>query len=312
MVGVRMLKRRAKRCLHLLGLASGQLPAEDPQLTPFVCNVCGTTNCVPKRRVAREDGHCAKCECYGRLRSMMYALTSRFSPDEPILASMTPRKQIRGIGCSDWGYTALLAEKFDYINTFYDEAPKLDLCDVDWSRWPAGSIDFITCTDVLEHVAPPVDRAFENIFRLLKPGGVAILTVPCSLEPATREHFADLHDWRIDATDDRRRVLINRRRDGTIERYDDLRFHVGIGLTLEFRLFSRRGLIETVERAGLRVANLYDQPISPYALPLCEHEFVLVAEKPGAAVNLPDSRPADPYLVLCEEASSPKWKRRTK
>ena len=179
-----------------------------------------------------------KCQCYGRLRSMMYAVTAHFSPDEIILAPMKPRKDIRGVGCSDWGYTDLLAEKFDYVNTFYDREPQLDLCNVDWSRWPPGSVDFITCTDVLEHVEPPIERAFDNMRRLLKPGGVAILTVPTTLEPATREHFPDLHDWRIE-TEGEQRVVVNRRRDGTIERFDNLCFHGGEGLTLEFRLFSR-------------------------------------------------------------------------
>ncbi len=115
---------------------------------------------------------------------------SPFSPDEIVLARMKPRKDIRGIGCSDWAYTDLLAEKFDYVNTFYDHEPKLDLCNVDWSRWQPHSVDFITCTDVLEHVEPPIERIFENISRLLKPGGVAFITVPTTLEPATRGAFS--------------------------------------------------------------------------------------------------------------------------
>jgi 2-polyprenyl-3-methyl-5-hydroxy-6-metoxy-1,4-benzoquinol methylase len=272
----------------------------DPQWTSFLCNVCGKSNCLPRPRLTREDGHCATCKCYGRLRSMMYALTAQFSPDETILARMKPRKDIRGVGCSDWGYTALLAEKFDYVNTFYDESPQLDLCNVDWSRWAAGSIDFITCTDVLEHVEPPVDKAFENMFRLLKPGGVAILTVPASLQPATREHFHDLHDWRIE-TEGSQRVVVNRRRDGTIDRYDNLCFHGGVGLTLEFRLFSRQGLIGSIERAGLHVANAYDRSIEPYAIPLGEDNFVLVAEKPGATANsLRVPSRVDPYQVLSD------------
>jgi SAM-dependent methyltransferase len=209
---------------------------------------------------------------------MMYAVTAHFSPDEIILASMKPRKDIRGVGCSDWGYVDLLAEKFRYVNTFYDESPKLDLCNVDWSRWKPGSIDFITCTDVLEHVEPPVNRAFENMYRLLKPGGVAIVTAPCSLEPANREHFPDLHKWRIDKVDGQR-VLINRRPDGTVERYGNLCFHGGVGLTLEFRLFSRQGLIESIERAGFRAATIHEKPVAAHAILLNDYNFVLVAQK---------------------------------
>jgi SAM-dependent methyltransferase len=282
MVGVGVLRRPARGCLRLLRRMAEPVPPadlEDPRWTPFLCNVCGLSNYLPLRRLSREDGHCAKCRCYGRLRSMMYAVTAHFSPDEIVLARMKPRKDIRGIGCSDWGYTDLLAEKFDYVNTFYDREPRFDLCKVDWSRWLPGSIDFITCTDVLEHVEPPIEGAFDNMRRLLKPGGVAILTVPTTLEPATREHFHDLHDWRIE-TEGKQRVVVNRRRDGTIDRFDNLCFHGGEGLTLEFRVFSREGLIDSIQNGGLRVAAVYDRPIEAHAISLGPSNFVLVAQKP--------------------------------
>lgn len=46
---------------------------------------------------------------------------------------------------------------------------------------PAGSLDYVTALDVLEHV--PDDTAVVNGFkRLLKPGGLAIVTVPVGME----------------------------------------------------------------------------------------------------------------------------------
>jgi SAM-dependent methyltransferase len=281
MVGIGVLRRPARTCLRLLRRVSETaVPADiiDPVWTPFLCNVCGMSNYLPLRRLTREDGHCAKCRCYGRLRSMIYAVTAHFSPDQIILARTRPRKDIRGLGCSDWGYTELLAEKFDYVNTFYDHEPQLDLCKVDWSRWAPDSFDFITCTDVLEHVEPPIEGTFDNMRRLLKPGGVAILTVPTTMEPATREHFHDLHDWRIE-TEGKQRVVVNRRRDGAIDRFDNLCFHGGVGLTLEFRIFSRQGLIDSVQNAGLRVAAIHDTPIEAHGISLSAGNFVLVAQK---------------------------------
>lgn len=45
---------------------------------------------------------------------------------------------------------------------------------------PDGSLDFVTALDMLEHT--PDDRAVANGFhRLLKPGGVALVTVPASM-----------------------------------------------------------------------------------------------------------------------------------
>jgi SAM-dependent methyltransferase len=282
MVGIRVFRRPARTCLRILRRVSETaVPSEviDPVWTPFLCNVCGMSNYLARRRLSREDGHCTKCKCYGRLRSMMYAVTAHFSSDEIVLARMKPRKDIRGLGCSDWGYVRLLTEKFDYVNSFYDRRPQLDLCDVDWARWAPDSFDFITCTDVLEHVAPPVERTFENMRRLLKPGGVAILTVPTSLDPATREHFPGLHDWHIEK-EGKQRVVVNRRRDGTIERFDNLCFHGGEGMTLEFRLFSRQGLIDSLRDAGLRIAAIYDKSLDAHAITLSANNFVLVAERP--------------------------------
>ena len=41
----------------------------------------------------------------------------------------------------------------------------------------AGSFDFVLCTEVLEHVPDP-HRAYEEIARVLKPGGHALITTP--------------------------------------------------------------------------------------------------------------------------------------
>ncbi|MGO9108817.1 MAG: methyltransferase domain-containing protein [Thermoguttaceae bacterium] len=281
-----IIKRPVKKCLQMIAQARELMQparAGGPARVPFLCNVCGTANMLPQARLTREDGHCSSCQCYGRLRSMVYALTSQFSPQQPVLKWMAARKDIRGLGCSDWGYTGLLAKKFDYVNAFYDREPQLDLCNVDWRRWDPASFDFITCTDVLEHVEPPVQRAFDNMHRLLKPGGVAILTVPTTLDPINREHFPALTEWSIE-TQNSQRVLINRRDDGVVERFDNLCWHGGEGMTLEFRVFSREGLIDNVEKAGLRVAQILDRSIPRFAVSLCPNNLVLLAEKPASAV----------------------------
>jgi anaerobic magnesium-protoporphyrin IX monomethyl ester cyclase len=250
----------------------------------FVCNVCGAENQLPASRLVREDGHCKRCGCYTRLRAMIHALSTQLL-GEPVLAHAPRHKEIRGVGCSDWGYVRYLAGKFDYVNTYYNHRPRLDLRAVDWQRYPPGSLHFIICGDVLEHVAPPLEKALENLFKLLRPGGLAIITVPSSLAPATREHFADLQDWRVEKKGPDR-VLVNRRSDGTVERFENLCFHGGKGETLEFRLFSRQGLLDSIRKAGFEVAAIHDQPAPEYGITLDAHDFVLVARKPVAAVQL--------------------------
>ena len=73
-------------------------------------------------------------------------------------------KAIRGLGMSDKEcYNGLLAEKFDYTNTFYDREPRLDFTESHPEL--AGQYDFILSADVLEHIAPPVQRALEETRR---------------------------------------------------------------------------------------------------------------------------------------------------
>lgn len=50
-----------------------------------------------------------------------------------------------------------------------------------------NSFDLIMCTHVLEHI-PDDRKAMRELYRVLKPGGIAFLNVPMSNEPATLEN----------------------------------------------------------------------------------------------------------------------------
>ncbi len=56
-----------------------------------------------------------------------------------------------------------------------------------------ASFDTIICCDVLEHV-PDDAGAFREIFRVLRPGGIAILTVPQMDSPATTDEDSSVAD----------------------------------------------------------------------------------------------------------------------
>lgn len=66
----------------------------------------------------------------------------------------------------------------------------------------------------------------------------------------TREHFPFLHDWRLSSGEFGERRLFNKRSDGTVESFHNLVFHGGEGLTLEMRLFTKRGIEDNLKAAG--------------------------------------------------------------
>ena len=149
-------------------------------------------------------------------------------------------------------YAGRLADKFDYTNTFYDREPRFDSSRRDEAMW--GQYDFILSADVLEHVGPPVGVTLEQLCRMLKPHGFLGVTIYCAPADRMREHFPELHEYRVVPLGGSQ-VLINRRTDGSLEIRDDLIFHGGSGATLEMREFGATALREKLCAAGFREAE---------------------------------------------------------
>lgn len=160
-------------------------------------------------------------------------------------------------------YAKILAEKFDYINSFYHQEPLLDVTKPD-TKW-LNQFDFVTSSDVMEHVAPPVDTAFAALRTLLKPNGYLILSVPYSLAPNTVEHFPNLHDYEITGSNTSR-TLRNVTADGQVEIFTNLVFHGGDGATLEMRLFSEQGLVRALEKAGFTDIKIHSSNFPEFGI----------------------------------------------
>ena len=155
-------------------------------------------------------------------------------------------------------YAKLLAVKFGYTNTFYHCEPLLDITRPA-PHW-LGIHDFVITSDVFEHVPPPIQTAFDNLYALLKPGGVVVFSVPFSLESETREHYPDLHQFSLRQEGDADWVLENVTCDGRREQFRDLVFHGGPGSTLEMRLFSLAALQRHFAAAGFVDLRVHDEP----------------------------------------------------
>jgi SAM-dependent methyltransferase len=114
-------------------------------------------------------------------------------------------------------------------------------------------------SEVFEHVPPPVGRAFDNAFRLLKPGGVLVFSVPYCPTGSTVEHYPDLYDYQL-VTTDGGPALRNTTVTGETQLFNDLVFHGGDGATLEMRVFSEPSLVEEFRRAGFCEPVFYRTP----------------------------------------------------
>jgi len=230
----------------------------------FRCNLCGAANRAPPSTLERETPSCATCGSTVRFRAIGYLVARDALNDVRPLPDLPARPDIRGLGLSDAStYATALANCAQYENTFFHTEPRLDITDIPEDR--IGRYDFVISSDVFEHVAPPVRRAFVNARALLRPGGLLILTVPFSLEPHTVEHFPELYDWRIENDGDRFR-LVNVTSDGRMQTFDNLCFHGGPGTTLEMRLFSRAGLLRELDDAGFVDARFESGAYDPFGI----------------------------------------------
>jgi hypothetical protein len=240
----------------------------------YKCNICGRNCKTPVLDLGREKPSCV-CGSTVRSRSIVHLLSTELFGRSLALPDFPLRPDLHGWGMSDAGYTDLLSQKTGYINTYYDRDPRFDIT-ASLDANVEGTLDFLISTEVFEHVAPPISRAFVNARRLLKPTGVLIFTVPYSLEAVTHEHFPDLYHYELIEKSGGAFALKNITVDGREQIFEDLIFHGGVGTTLEMRVFSQSGLMAELEQAGFTNIKLCPEPCwefgvywnNPWSLPL--------------------------------------------
>ena len=103
-----------------------------------------------------------------------------------VAAEIPPGARILDVGAGEQPYRELFEharyECCDWANSVHPGARKVDyVAPADDLPLEDGTYDAVVCTQVLEHVAEPGDVLAE-LFRILKPGGVAYVTVPLAWE----------------------------------------------------------------------------------------------------------------------------------
>ncbi len=137
--------------------------------------------------------------------------------------------------------------KSNYVNFHYHKEPHLDVTCI--PPHIMNSADIVSCTEVLEHVAAPVELAFQGLRDLLKKNGRLILSVPHGDANSQHiEHFPVMNDFEITLGDNPK--LVGKLENGQSVVFHNLRFHGGIGSTLEFRVFSEKSLVEQLRNSN--------------------------------------------------------------
>ena len=125
----------------------------------------------------RPNGNCPVCRSYDRERLLwlyLHSETSIFRKRSRVL-HIAPEPQLFGVMKS--------APNLDYVSGDTDPVVAEQRIDVTAIPFEPGAFDYVICNHVLEHV-PDDHLAMREIFRVLVPGGKAILQVPIARELA--------------------------------------------------------------------------------------------------------------------------------
>lgn len=186
----------------------------------FICNLCGTENLFQEQHsISAETPSCTSCASNIRFRWLVHRLSLELFGRSISLNEFPHDSSISGIGLTDpHTIASVLQQKLNYLNTFLTSEPKLDIRN---GKSPIGPLDFLIASEVFEHVEPPVEEAFQNVASLLKPDGFLLLTVPWVWDGNQHQALPELHDWRL-GREDNRWLVLNRRPDGSIEKFFDM------------------------------------------------------------------------------------------
>jgi SAM-dependent methyltransferase len=280
----------------------GGQPAGDDSIQ-FTCNLCGQGNRSLVAELDREASSCGSCGSNVRTRSLLRALSLELFGVNLPLPDFPYMKSVRGIGTSDTAqYAALLAGKFDYKNTFHDRPPEFDIMRPTEDEF--GKYDFVISSEVFEHVPPPVETAFSNVLRLLKPNGVLVFTVPYSIEDQTLEHYPDLHEYTV-ARLGESSVLLNRTPDGHLQVFENLVFHLGAVPSLEMRQFAERDLLSMLTEVGFGAVRVHSEDYAPFGILQSQHwSLPLSARRGDYALG------REPAREIMEELVDAQWRLR--
>jgi SAM-dependent methyltransferase len=167
------------------------------------CPVCGHFSIIKNIKtdlLIREYCNCIFCNSQNRQRQIAYILTRRLRVQS--LKAMTKRSEVCIFNTETSGALhKTLAKTMNYVSSEYlgskyksgqiiNGIRHEDLQNLSFND---SSFDFLISADVFEHVPDPY-KAHKEVFRVLKPGGRHIFTVPFYQEQILDEKRAILNE----------------------------------------------------------------------------------------------------------------------
>ena len=220
----------------------------------FECYVCSASvSSYELEELTREGAPCPNCGANVRLRGLAYLVGLALHGRSIGIAAWPPRPDKLVLGVSDVFFARFLRSKVRYLETRYDARVAGNAAFLDVANPPVELIataDVVMCSEVLEHVVPPVQAAFAGLFSLLKPGGTLVFSVPYTLEERTIEHYPELHDWQLVTTSAGNRIIQNTTSDGHFQEFSNVVFHGGGDAVVEMRVFALPDLKRNLRDAG--------------------------------------------------------------
>ena len=186
----------------------------DPGQYHGLCSVCGWVGCFERNhRSLREGFACKVCNSSLRYRGQADVLLKLFGQSGiRCLAELVKKKPFRSLKIFEPGVIGplrpLLSKVEMYSQSYYWEDVKLGgvrdnigCQNLETLTFEDNNFDLIITSDIFEHIRRPWD-AFEEIFRVLKPGGYHVFSIP--VQKPLRENSVE----RVDTTGDVDRMLV--------------------------------------------------------------------------------------------------------